>query len=64
MLDFAIQYRVAIDTMTAAHDFGLHQYELASVEWKIARQLRDVLKVRMFILLQCVPHVTGQFSDF
>jgi hypothetical protein len=64
MLDFTIQYCMAINTMTTACDFGLHQYELAPIEWKIARQLQDVLKVRMFILLQYVPHVTRQFSDF
>ncbi len=51
MLDFAIQYRAAINTMTTVCNFGLYQYELAPVEWKIARQLRDVLKVSMFLLL-------------
>ncbi len=40
-----------INTMTAAHDFSLCQCELASIEWKIARQLQDVLKVRIFLLL-------------
>ncbi|PPQ81717.1 hypothetical protein CVT26_007779 [Gymnopilus dilepis] len=45
MLDFAIKYRAAIDTMTAARDFDLRKYELVSVEWRIAGELRDVLKI-------------------
>ena len=52
MLEFAIQYHVAIDTMTTARNFGLYQYELLSTEWKIASELWDVLKVSLFLLLQ------------
>jgi hypothetical protein len=57
MLEFAIQYRPAINAMTAACDFGLRQYELVPAEWKIASELRDVLKVSVFLLLRHnVPH--------
>ena len=57
MLEFAIQYRPAIDAMTAAHNFSLRQYELVSAEWKMASELRDVLKVSLLLLLQYnVPH--------
>jgi len=45
MLDFAVKYRPAIDTMTAARDLGLCNYELDQAEWKIAEDLREVLKV-------------------
>ena len=45
MLEFAIQHRIVIDAMTAVHKDDLHQYELVSAEWKIATELRDVLKV-------------------
>ena len=45
MLEFAIQYCVAIDTMTAVHEYDLRKYELLSTEWKIATELQDVLKV-------------------
>ncbi len=45
MLEFAICYRPAIDTMTSIRDLDLRKYELASSEWKIAAELRDVLKV-------------------
>jgi hypothetical protein len=52
MLEFAIQYRPAIDAMTAACNFGLCQYELVPAEWKMASELRDVLKVSILLLLQ------------
>ena len=45
MLDFAVQYRVAIDAMTAVQEFDLRKYELVPAEWDIAKELRDVLKV-------------------
>lgn len=49
MLDFAIQYRPAIDAMTAIHDLDLRKYELVALEWKIAAELRDVLKVGLLV---------------
>ena len=45
MLDFAIRYRAAIDTMAVVRDFDLRKYELVPAEWKIATELRDALKV-------------------
>jgi len=51
MLEFAVQYRPAIDAMTAIRDLDLRKYELASSEWKIAAELRDVLKVRLDIII-------------
>jgi hypothetical protein len=65
MLEFAVEYRAAIDTMTGARDFGLCQYELAPAEWKIASELRHVLKVRILLLQTYVRHVfhtTFRFS--
>jgi hypothetical protein len=49
MLEFAIKYHTAIDTMTRACNFGLHQYELAPAEWKITSELWHVLKVRILL---------------
>jgi len=49
MLDFAVKYRPAIDTMTAAQDLGLRNYELDQAEWKIAEDLREVLKVSRYL---------------
>ena len=65
MLEFAVEYRAAIDTMTGARDFGLRQYELAPAEWKIASELRHVLKVRILLSQTYVRHVfhtTFRFS--
>ena len=59
MLDFAIQYRVAIDAMTAVRDFDLRKYELVSSEWGIAKELRDVLRVSnpsLSALFYCSHH--------
>lgn len=60
MLEFAIQYRVAIDAMTADRDFGLREYELTPTEWNIAIELQHVLKVSGDIPLLYV----GLFSLF
>lgn len=48
MMKFALEYRAAIDKLTSKgeKDHGLRQYELSSSEWKLAKQLADVLKVR------------------
>jgi len=65
MLEFAVEYRVAIDALTGARDFGLRQYELVPAEWKIASELRHVLKVRILLLQTNVCHVfhtTFRFS--
>lgn len=45
MLDFALKYRPAIDTMTATRELNLRKYELVAEEWKIAGELRTVLQV-------------------
>ena len=45
MLEFAINYRAAVDSMSARCDLNLRKYELEPMEWKIAGELRDVLKV-------------------
>ena len=55
MVEFAVEYRAAIDTMTAARDLDLRRYELIPEEWKIAVELRDMLKVGVF-------HVVDSYS--
>ena len=45
MLEFALEYRHAIDAITADRDAELHAFELSKAEWNIAQQLHDVLKV-------------------
>lgn len=51
MLNFAIDYRKAIDAISGDREMELRQFELGESEWKIAAQLRDVLKVRDFVSL-------------
>ena len=46
MLDFTIKYKKVINKMTASRSNGLQQYELSKHEWKVVKQLRNVLKVR------------------
>lgn len=45
MLKFAIEYRSAIDTITAERSMKLRDYELGREEWKVAEELCEVLKV-------------------
>jgi hypothetical protein len=47
MLDFALNYRVAIDEITSIRDFNLRKHELQDDEWEVAEKLRDSLKARM-----------------
>ena len=45
MLRFALEYRKAIDILTADRNNDLQSYELSEQEWTIAAQLCDILKV-------------------
>jgi len=45
MLEFAIEYREALESITGNQRMKLRQYELTEEDWTIATQLRDVLKV-------------------
>ncbi|KIL54666.1 hypothetical protein M378DRAFT_18675 [Amanita muscaria Koide BX008] len=45
MLKFAVEYRTAIDELTANRKFELREYEMNQEEWVLAAQLCKVLKV-------------------
>jgi hypothetical protein len=45
MLNFAVEYRFALDAITGDRDMNLRRYELSKGDWKVATQLRDVLRV-------------------
>ena len=49
MLNFAVEYRDALDAITGDQDMKLRQYELSKEDWKVATQLRDVLKVSFLL---------------
>ncbi len=51
MLDAALAYREAIDRMCGAQANGLRSFELNDEEWKVVRQLREVLKVSRMMSL-------------
>jgi hypothetical protein len=48
MLVFALEYREAIDGISGDRD--MRKYELSEEEWKVVKQLCDVLAVRFFII--------------
>jgi hypothetical protein len=56
MLNFAVTYHPAINTMTAARDLGLGNYELDGTEWKLAGELREIFKVCEYIIFY-IPHL-------
>ena len=39
MSDFAVEYKVAIDTITDKHKLGLSSYALDKHEWELLRQV-------------------------
>ena len=45
MLDFALNYRLAIDSITSTRELNLRKYELQDNEWAVAENLRDTLQV-------------------
>ena len=51
MLDFAYQYKKAINKITDIQDMKLYLYELEAHEWEVVQQLRDLLKVSIFFVL-------------
>lgn len=45
MLSFALEYREAIDRLTADRVADIRKLEVDDEEWELLKQLRDVLKV-------------------
>jgi len=62
MLEFATHYHLAIDLMTAACDLDLLKYKLVPEEWKIAGELRDVLKVSYYYTFHTFTHSKIDFQ--
>ena len=50
MLEFAIEYQDALDTITGDREMKLRQYEIDEEEWEIAQQLQEALKVHFLVL--------------
>ena len=49
MLEFAIEYRTGLDTMTADREMNLRKFELSKKEWSMASELCDVLQVSLYV---------------
>ena len=45
MLEFATEYRAALDIMMADRDMNLRKFELSKKEWGMATELCEVLQV-------------------
>jgi hypothetical protein len=58
MLEFALQYQKAINTMTDKQILGLGPFELKENEWGLVAQLHDVLKVSH--MSHCLCHLLMQ----
>ena len=63
MLEFACDYREALDSITGNQKMKLRQYELSEEDWEIATKLRDVLKVRKYFLIYLFL-LTNKLSPF
>ena len=64
MLEFAVCYRKLLDLLSGERENGLRDFEMSEAEWKLASQLRDVLKVwscTVFVTRQLTRHA-GRFS--
>ena len=51
MVSFAIEYRPALDIMTADRDMNLRKFELSKREWGMVTELCEVLEVCLFLFL-------------
>ena len=47
MVEFATEYRAALDIMTADRDMNLRKFELSKKEWGMVTELCEVLQVRL-----------------
>lgn len=49
MLKFALKFQDAVNKILGERAWNMREYELSPDEWKIASQLRDVLKARFAV---------------
>ena len=50
MLSFALEYCLAVKSMTQIRDLVLCSYELEAEEWELAQQLTNMLKVGQIVV--------------
>ncbi|KAF8171479.1 hypothetical protein BJ912DRAFT_860531 [Pholiota molesta] len=59
MLNFALEYRKAVQNLTGDEELNLEKYKLTRNEWAIAEHLRDVLKDATSFFSQSKPNIDG-----
>jgi hypothetical protein len=57
MIEFAIEYRAALDMITADCDMKLRQFELSNEDWDMATELGKALQV----CLPCFSHLEHSY---
>jgi hypothetical protein len=64
MLNFAVDYRKAIEHVTLDLKNDLRKYKLTDIEWQIAVELKDTLKVDMSFacVFQSHSHATFVYT--
>lgn len=51
MLTFAVEHKKQLSELTSDLTNDLRAFELSQVEWKLAEELRDTLKVNKYLVL-------------
>jgi len=59
MLEFALNYRAALDTMTDDRDMKLRQFELSKKDWDMAAELCQALQVSLAFPFCPLPLLTS-----
>ncbi|KAI9068874.1 hypothetical protein FKP32DRAFT_1560798 [Trametes sanguinea] len=77
MLNFAVDYRKAINTLCTTREHGLRAFELSRTDWAIASELRDVLKIfkdatlffsrdtlNLAMVIPAMDHIDATLTDY
>ncbi|KIK17074.1 hypothetical protein PISMIDRAFT_74078, partial [Pisolithus microcarpus 441] len=57
LLEYALNHRKAIDTVTQRRELGLRKFELGDHEWELVEQLHDILKDATLFFLRSTPNL-------
>jgi hypothetical protein len=64
MVEFASEYRAALDIMTADREMNLRKFELSKKEWGMATELCEVLQVCLHYFFFINELIHPKKSDF
>ncbi|KAF9228351.1 hypothetical protein BS17DRAFT_850991 [Gyrodon lividus] len=57
MLEYALNHRQAVNSVTQDHALGLRKYELDDDEWNLLEQLHDILKDATLYFSRATPNL-------